>query len=69
MLIACASNQESEDDIMSNYCKDAYENLYKTYNQDNLGPSNTHNAMDLLFLAADNYAKKEEFERLEKECN
>ncbi len=69
MLGACASSQTAEEKIMSSYCKGAYENLYKTYtiNSDNAYSKTA--ITSAIFTAGDNYGKKDEFERLEKECN
>ena len=69
MLEACASSQTAEEKIMSSYCKDAYENLYKTYTINSDNSSSKTAIASAIFAAGDNYEKKDEFDRLEKECN
>ena len=68
-LGACASSQTAEEKIMSSYCKDAYENLYGTYTVNSDNASSKTAIGNAIFTAGDNYGKKDEFERLEKECN
>ena len=69
MLASCTSSQSNDEKIMSSYCKEAYENLYSTYNTNQKGTSGEYVALGLVLTAGENYAKKDEFERLEKECN
>ena len=67
MQISCAYNKG--ENAMSIDCKEAYDNLYKSYDNNSFGSSGTENAVSLLFMASDNYAQKEEYNRLERECN
>lgn len=68
VLEACSYNKTKEEKIMSIQCKEAYENLYDTYNSGHNTASSEEASLVLGLTVANNFSKNNEYERLEKEC-
>ncbi len=69
MISSCATNnQGTNETAMSRYCKEAYDNLYNTYDNNSIGSSSSEQALALLFISSENIAKQDELKRLDEEC-
>ena len=69
LLGACAYNKANDNNMMSSYCDDAYNNLYAKYSSDNKSGSDAETVAWASLAAAINYNRKHELDRLNRICS